>query len=160
MEGPLMNGRSLLSFMNVPADLEFTKQYSVRQIIHNGVWCVPQAFKILYPVVAHEILEVQISDLDGDVLVWEGSLNGDIIVKEAYDCYREKKLIIQWKKSLWQSFNSTQNFDVCMENSKWQGSNRHCIVQKECNSFSNMHWLHLWNGRGQQLFTIVLQYQE
>lgn len=90
--------------MSIPDEIKFSEQYTVAQIIHDGAWSIPTSLKLLFPVVVNEIIEVQISRTEDDELEWDGSTNGEITVKVAYDFYREKAPIIQWRKRLWRTF--------------------------------------------------------
>lgn len=103
-KGQWLNGRSITSFMEIPLELNFTSNFIISEIIHVGKWRIPEAFKQLYPVAVAKIEEVQISDFDKDELVWNRCTDGSITVKRAYELYREKGTLINWKKKLSKPF--------------------------------------------------------
>lgn len=84
--------------MDIPQEPQYTKYFLVSQIIDKGVWAIPQIWSDQFPVVAREIQEVQIPDLDKDELYWSGSTDVIISVKAANNVYREKEKIILWEK--------------------------------------------------------------
>lgn len=49
----------------------------------------------MFPIVIEEILEVQISDLENDELIWDGNVNGEVSVKAAYEFYMDKSLVMR-----------------------------------------------------------------
>lgn len=73
-------------------------------MIEDGKWIFPENFKSLYPVVMAEVEEVLLSDHCSDEIIWEGATDGIIIVKTAYDIYRDKLVSLRWKKKLWNQF--------------------------------------------------------
>lgn len=100
------NGRSISSFMSIPDALLFTRNFSVKQHISNGAWNIPSEIQTLSPVLTTEIMEVCISDLNCDELVWDGDVNGKMTMKLAYNFYRDRSVQQTWKRKLWNSFVS------------------------------------------------------
>lgn len=49
-------------------------------------------------------MEMHIADAEEDKLEWDGSTNGVITVKVAYNHYREKNHTFLWKKAFWRKF--------------------------------------------------------
>lgn len=90
--------------LEIPVELLFTKNYRVSPIIQNGEWVIPESLSRLYLIISAEILEVQISESNDNELIWEGSPNGDISVKSAYEFCREKEQSVKWLQQLWKKF--------------------------------------------------------
>lgn len=82
-------------------ELKYTGNHTLGQIIHYGKWIIPECWERLYPIIEEEI---QTSELENDELIWEGSANGEITVKDVYNFYREKGTITQWHGRIWRPF--------------------------------------------------------
>lgn len=89
-EDQWLNGRSLSSFMSIPQELLFMENFEVSEIMVNGSWSIPQIWRDRFPVVTREIEEFQIAKTDDDELFWDGTAEGVITVKEAYNLSRER----------------------------------------------------------------------
>lgn len=126
-----LNRTSLSSFIQIPEQLKYIKNFTVAQIIHDGGWHIPENLKNLFLVVAEKIMEVQILDNDADELVWDGSANGQITVKAAYGCYI--KLV--------DKVYSSKNFSICMESIQRKNCNNVKAIQLGCDSISTLHRL-------------------
>lgn len=74
--------------MAILSELQFTQQFKVCDIIHEGTRQIPQRLQMLYPVVAEEINSVQISESETYAIIWDGGINGGITVKTTYEHYK------------------------------------------------------------------------
>lgn len=93
----------MTSFLKMTPELKFMEEYTVTDLLHEGAWRIPQIFQELYPMATREIMKKQISLEPEDELLWEGSNNGKIMVKEAYDrCRRRSKY--NYGKTIWRKF--------------------------------------------------------
>lgn len=84
------DGQMLSSVVQIPEALEFTNDYTLGHLIQNGWWILPVQFHENLQGVCQRILEVEILEQPEDQLVWLGSTNGEVSIKEAYHCYRER----------------------------------------------------------------------
>lgn len=88
----------------MPLDLQHTKDFTVGTLIQDGKWVNLEAVAQNYPHIYHEICQIDIAEQDEDEVVWQGSSNGVISIKLAYEFYRAKSARIQWHKRLWTPF--------------------------------------------------------
>lgn len=99
-----INGSNLYSMLDIPKALQYTKNFTVGDIIQDGTWFIPQQLRKQYGEICHKILQVQIVDQDDDELIWMGSTNGKISIKITYKSYRQKGIKSVWMKKIWNSY--------------------------------------------------------
>lgn len=59
-------------------------------ILHSGMWNLPQSLKEKHGDLCQLIEKIEILDQDDDELVWQSCVNGELTIKEAYNFYMEK----------------------------------------------------------------------
>lgn len=82
----------------------FTKDYTLDRVIRNGEWTVPAVFIQRYHDLWLLIREVPFAENDEDQLVWTGSTNGYLTIKDAYGFYRDKSNTVAWLRRIWSRF--------------------------------------------------------
>lgn len=112
---PWCNSATVSSYVDhIPNNLLFKENFTVGQCIHNEEWCLPEEFCQELPEVAEMINQVDIAGSDKDELVWAGSDDGKLIMKLAWNHYRDKGRKITWLKGLWRGFiPPTQSVHAC-----------------------------------------------
>lgn len=94
-----------LAEVNINTDnLVYTANHIVGDFINAGWQAIPDAFKTQLPDIVVMVTEVYIADTDHDEGLWDGSANGCMTTKLAYEFYREKGVKIQQLEGIWRSF--------------------------------------------------------
>lgn len=99
-----MAGCSLLEVMAIPESMRYTQQFKVKDLMVDGAWNLPQQMIENYPDVVQRIHEIDIADELRDRIIWTGSANGRLTMKQAYEAYRDKGINVQWETKLWRTF--------------------------------------------------------
>lgn len=89
--------------MALPEALIHTRDQLVCQQQLNGKWNLSAEFND-FPELREKILAVRIMKEKQDELIWTGSHNGTITVKEAFNFCRGKGTVCYWLKGLWRKF--------------------------------------------------------
>jgi hypothetical protein len=95
-------GDTLANTLNIHPNILFWLPQKVSDIIHNQQWLIPPFLDNIFPtlknIVKHVILPVEPLS---DELVWIGTNNGSLSLKESYDFKRHHFPILNWAKIIW-----------------------------------------------------------
>lgn len=86
--------------LQISHNLQYTKDFSVSVLIEEGKWTLPVQFNEDYRGDWWEILEVIISYQEEYTIVWQGSVNDDITIKDSYEFCKDKSIQIKWFRRL------------------------------------------------------------
>lgn len=88
----------------MPVLLQYTEEFTISAIIKDDLWSVPPGLMEEHSDIWQQIIEVPIAEHDEEELVWQGSSNGEITVKSAYEFYRENAVKNIWFRKIWVAF--------------------------------------------------------
>ncbi|KAK2382442.1 hypothetical protein QL285_069977 [Trifolium repens] len=74
----------------------------VSDLIQNQQWSIPPFLEDFCPGITNLVQQIYLPvDPQPDVLVWKGTDNGSLTLKEAYDFKRHQFPILSWAKIIW-----------------------------------------------------------
>ncbi|GAU44836.1 hypothetical protein TSUD_280370 [Trifolium subterraneum] len=95
-------GNSLAETLNIHTSVLIWLPKKVSDIIHNQHWLIPHYLDSLYPTLKNLVLQIDIPVDDvPDSLIWKGTDNGLLCLKDAYEFKRRQYPKLSWGKVIW-----------------------------------------------------------
>ncbi|KAF1882437.1 hypothetical protein Lal_00039085 [Lupinus albus] len=96
-------GHALVDMLRIPAAVHSSLVAKVSDFVLNTVWTIPTVFAETFPNVMDNIVQFSIS-MNQDKLIWQGTNNGILSLKDAYACIKPDIEDMNWCKLIWTKF--------------------------------------------------------
>ncbi|KAF1872450.1 hypothetical protein Lal_00016748 [Lupinus albus] len=96
-------GHALVDMLRIPAAMHSSLVAKVSDFVLNTVWTIPTVFAKTFPNVMDNIVQFSISR-NQDKLIWQGTNNGILSLKDAYACIKPDLEDMNWCKLIWTKF--------------------------------------------------------